>query len=67
MPNPLYVQRMQEEHDQLCDRVGKLKIFLSTPTFQGLDDERKRLLRMQYTLMLGYLSVLADRINLELQ
>ena len=55
-------QRVADEHRELCERLDKLRSFLTTETCYGLPfDERGRLVR-QEKIMTEYVDVLCDRI-----
>ncbi|MCZ0752576.1 Gp49 family protein [Aeromonas enteropelogenes] len=58
-----HVDRMRQEHCELCDRLNKLDAFINTSNFKALHiSERNRMLH-QLELMEGYYKVLGDRIN----
>lgn len=58
-----HVDRMRQEHCELCDRLNKLGAFIGTSNFKALHiSERNRMLH-QHELMEGYCKVLGDRIS----
>lgn len=59
-----HVQRMQEEADELRERMSKLSIFIDgANAFQRLDPEDQLLLRLQLSSMHTYESVLTARLK----
>jgi hypothetical protein len=59
-----FKSRMVDEHNQLIDRMNKLKSFLWSEKFDQLSPEIKSLLIKQLAFMEGYESTLASRIIL---
>lgn len=63
MPNmPEYLDRLHDEFDNLKDKFDKLSDFIKTDKFKQFDLCRQNYLKLQYTFMEGYLSVLSHRI-----
>ena len=56
-------QRVVRERAQLGQRIAKLRTFMSTPAFEGLDMTEQRLLQSQVLAMDGYSQVLRRRID----
>lgn len=56
-------QRMTHEHNELVDRIGKLKTFLWSSTFNSLKAQDRELLIEQLSHMKAYERVLAERIT----
>lgn len=68
MRDTTYIDRMQEEFEDLQERVQKLEYFLDTcdndPEIDyKLDSNDSYLLRMQYHHMVQYLCILSARID----
>jgi hypothetical protein len=57
-----YQQRVVEEKKALDEKIARLKVFIGTPTFAGLDAEEQARLWRQLKVMAEYSSVLAERI-----
>lgn len=55
-------ERLRDEHNELVDRLSKLKLFIRGLKFQELSGDDKMLLMEQYTHMKGYERVLSERI-----
>lgn len=64
---PEYLYRMHDEFDELKDKFTKLQEFIKTNDFKQLDLCRQNYLKLQYTFMEGYLSVLTHRIYDEMK
>lgn len=64
MKEPEYLTRMREEHDQLSEKIVKLKVFLNKPD-TGIGINREALLRLQLSYMIKYQNTLQTRIDLE--
>ena len=59
--------RLQKEHDELLQRLGKLSKLINADNFQTRTDisfEEKVLLKLQYTYMDMYWSVLHERMGM---
>jgi len=57
-------ERVQDEHDELCEKVCKLEDFVDTnEAFLLLDSEDQQLLRCQLEVMLEYKLILRSRLN----
>lgn len=63
---PDFVNRMYDEHQELYHKLYKLGLFLYTDKFKQLTPDRQHYLELQYNFMEGYLSVLTQRIDIEL-
>lgn len=61
---PTFIDRMQEEHDQLSDKCNKAAAFFNTPIYKELDPENQKLLREQFDYMTHYLYTLGQRLKL---
>lgn len=55
--------RVVEEKAELDTKLDMLQDFLTTATFEGLDDEQKDLLTQQAEAMTTYSSILFKRIS----
>lgn len=64
---PDYINRMHDEFDDLKDKFVKLQDFIKTNEYKQLDLCRQNYLKLQYTFMEGYLSVLAHRVYDEMK
>lgn len=64
---PDYINRMHDEFDDLKDKFVKLQEFIKTNEYKQLDLCRQNYLKLQYTFMEGYLSVLAHRVYDEMK
>ena len=64
---PEYLNRMHDEFNELKDKFIKLHDFIKTNEFKQLDLCRQNYLKLQYTFMEGYLSVLTHRIYDEMK
>ena len=64
---PDYINRMHDEFDDLKDKFVKLTDFIKTDEFKQFDLLRQNYLKLQYTFMEGYLSVLSHRIYDEMK
>ena len=64
---PDYINRMHDEFDDLKDKFIKLQDFIKTNEYKQLDLCRQNYLKLQYTFMEGYLSVLSHRIYDEMK
>lgn len=64
---PDYINRMHDEFDDLKDKFVKLQDFIKTDKYKQLDACRQNYLKLQYTFMEGYLSVLSHRIYDEMK
>ena len=64
---PDYINRMHDEFDDLKDKFTKLNDFIKTDKFKQFDLCRQNYLKLQYTFMEGYLSVLSHRIYDEMK
>lgn len=59
-----YQERVLEEEKELRERWQKLRVFLSTLTFQGLVEKEREALMEQMQAMDAYHAALAKRINI---
>ena len=67
-PNmPEYLNRLHDEFDDLKNKFIKLQDFIKTDKYKQLDLCRQNYLKLQYTFMEGYLSVLSHRIYDEMK
>ena len=57
-----FQQRVINEADELCARIGKLDGFLVTDLFRSLPEEEQERLWRQRAYMMGYGAVLHERI-----
>lgn len=64
---PEYLNRMHDEFDELKNKFIKLQDFIKSDNFKQLDLCRQNYLKLQYTFMEGYLSVLSHRIYDEMK
>ena len=60
-----YQQRLVEEQVQLAQRINKLKRFIYSQIFKELPQAKRDLLGEQLSLMVAYLKILDQRIELE--
>ena len=63
---PDYVKRMFEEQDQLQEKIIELRTFIDNIKLNELDKIQQDNLNKQYSLMLGYLNILRERIYYEI-
>lgn len=61
-----YVKRMFNEESELKDKICKILDFINSGEFNELDGHKQIMLIKQYTLMLGYLNILRERIIYEI-
>lgn len=64
---PEYLNIMYDEFDELKNKFTKLQDFIKSNNFKQLDLCRQNYLKLQYTFMEGYLSVLSHRIYDEMK
>lgn len=65
---PSYVERMQEELNDLKERIRKLNNFIEfNEVFGRLDDESKNVIKEQCDVMNKYKDILNERLNRELE
>lgn len=64
---PDYINRMHDEFDDLKNKFIKLQDFIKTNEYKQLDLCKQNYLKLQYTFMEGYLSVLSHRIYDEMK
>lgn len=65
---PSYVERMQEELNDLKERIRKLNNFIEfNEVFGELDDESKNALKEQCDVMNKYKNILNERLNREFE
>ena len=57
-----FADRVREEKAELDARLGKLMAFFSTPIYAGLSEAERSRLRAQSFFMVGYSSMLGERI-----
>ena len=55
-------QRVVAEKDELDERLGKLLAFFQSPIYAGLSEAERSRLRAQSFFMVGYSSMLGERI-----
>jgi hypothetical protein len=55
--------RLYREHDELCERIAKLRAFISTPEYLELAEVDKDDLHEQLTHMTNYGRVLTRRVE----
>jgi hypothetical protein len=60
---PPFIQRMNEERDQLNEKLIKLTEFRASETHSKLDDKDRGDLADQHYFMTGYLNVLNRRLE----
>lgn len=53
--------RLAEEHQQLLERLGKLRDFLERDDFETLPNIDQALIRSQYHVMRAYAAILKER------
>lgn len=64
MSNETFVERMTDEHDELCDRLDKLDRFISdSEVYQMLTGDEKSDLQEQRRAMERYRTILGRRIS----
>lgn len=63
--NDDYITRMVNQAKQLADKLHKLQDFMRTEKFYELPREKKRYMYKQSNIMLQYLEVLGERLELE--
>lgn len=63
---PDFVNKMYNEHQELYNKFYKLNSFLNTDEFKQLTPDKQHYLELQHKFMEGYLSVLTQRIDIEL-
>ena len=62
-PDPTtFLERLELEYQELSERLGKLKHFLTTEVFAGLDELDRFMLERQAEAMTEYSDVLSDRL-----
>jgi hypothetical protein len=59
-----FKERLIQERDELQYKRDKLVVFFSTKTFDDLDKHQQNLLQIQSNVMLTYLEILDQRIEL---
>lgn len=59
---PDYVKRMQNEFNEVRERIIKLNIFINSDKFNKLTCFQQHLLKMQFKFMDGYLNCLGTRL-----
>lgn len=59
-----YFERLNDERNQLADRLDRLRTFLETDTFATLPAMEKEQLQVQSQFMDGYLKTLNERMTL---
>lgn len=59
-----FEMRLIKEHEELSDKIDKLKNFMKTKIFKELDKEQIKLLNDQLFHMIRYNLILVDRIKL---
>ena len=64
---PEYIYRMYDEFEELKNKFIKLQDFIKTDKFKQFDICRQNYMKLQYTFMEGYLSVLSHRIYDEMK
>lgn len=57
-----HVDRMRQEHCELCDRLNKLDAFINTAKFNYLPAPEKARMKRQLIVMRDYVEVLGNRI-----
>lgn len=57
-----HVDRMRQEHCELCDRLNKLDAFINTAKFNYLPAPEKARMKHQLDVMRDYVEVLGNRI-----
>lgn len=58
-----FLKRLRVEHEELFQRIVKLKAFIDTTPFHQLTTDEQTDLRVQLTYMEGYVGILARRLN----
>lgn len=64
---PDWLLRLRDEEANCRTRVQKLEEFFQSETFRNLDASRRALLYRQRKVMADYLTVLSQRLNLEIE
>ena len=62
---PDYVKRMQEEFNNLREKIIKLKEYFNNAEFKKLNKYQQHLLIMQFKFMDGYINCLGSRLYYE--
>ena len=62
---PDYIKRMNDEFNELKEKLIKLKVFISGDKFKQLNNYQQHLLNMQFKFMDGYINVLGVRLYYE--
>ncbi len=57
-----FQQRVVDEKKELDDKINKLCVFETSPTFQNLPDDERDRLRRQRLIMIDYSDILRERI-----
>ena len=60
---PLHQRRVMVEKGEVSERLSKLLAFFATPLFAGLSEAERARLRSQSLFMIGYVTVLQERID----
>ena len=58
-----FKERLQVEHDELREKVERLRVFITGKKFAEVDSFQQGLLIVQLSCMTTYLSVLGMRLN----
>lgn len=66
LDQPIYIQNMYKEWDDLAENMGKLKGLMKSPAFSKFSNKKKKLIRMQYKYMEKHFYFLDKRIILEI-
>lgn len=62
---PDYIKRMNDEFNELKEKLIKLKIFISGNKFKELNAYQQHLINMQFKFMDGYINTLGVRLYYE--
>lgn len=63
MEKPGYVIRLENEFEELTNRIEKLSAFISTDTFKSLDEIEQDDLLNQLEVMIEYSAILNRRLG----
>lgn len=60
-----HIERMQDEHFELGDKIEKLQSFIDHSTvFIGLDFQQQELMTLQLDAMKAYYEILGQRLDI---
>lgn len=59
----IQLKRLKQEYSDVRSKYALLQIFMDTDTFKNLSKEYRTLLKKQSKYMLGYATILNDRLE----